>query len=579
MISYGADFNGLAMVSAFRSPLALLALAAPLLLAWGLYGLRGAAPRPGEATALLAVESLWHDRNLRFEPQDLRRIDPVWNRGAAGLALLSADRGTTLRYAIPCAYPVAAVPFYALFGPAGLPILNTALLLSVLIGAWAWARRRTEGWPGWWAGGFFLASAALPWALGMQTAMLPLACSFFALWLVFDDSAEWKLALAAALLATATIECWPAVWLALPLAVQLVLRRRWRSLATVGLVFFLSLGALAALQWKLTRSGDPLGDPRRRTFAADFPLEKAGALWALEPMSLTTAEPVGAAPLRPSILGRNLLYLVAGRHTGLLVWFPFAFLGIALFFAGWRDRLRLALALALAAACLSLLLSRSFGPAAFAALYPACFFLPRRNPGWKSLLPAWLAVGLWTAPSLLAALAPGPVAPAAFRAAALQALPLEVTRLRDLPGYALRSWGEALWIVPVDNFSVEEEHPNGVWVRGASRSEVVVVSDQPVDRLRFQVAALSAESELVLDSGVQQVKVRFDTEGKRAGTPVALAVRPSLRDPGYLPGAGGETLYRFTLTTRGGLVPARQIPGSVDPRYLGVFLDFTGGGF
>lgn len=567
------------MVSAFRPPLALLALAAPLLLAWGLYGLRGAVPRPGEATALLAVESLWHDHNLRFEPQDLRRTDPVWNRGAAGLALLSADRGTTLRYAIPCAYPLAAAPFYALFGPAGLPVLNTALLLCVLLGAWAWARRQTEGPPGWWAGGFFLASAALPWALGMQTAMLPLACSFFALLLVFsgEDGRRWGLA--AALLAVAAIECWPAAWLVLPLAVHLVLRRRWRSLATVGLVFFLALGALAALQWKLTRSGDPLGDPRRRTFAADFPLEKAGALWALEPVSLTTAEPLGPAPLRPSVLGRNLLYLLAGRHTGLLVWFPFAFLAVALYFAGWRDRLRTALALALAAACLSLLLTRNAGPAAFAALYPACFFLPRRNPGWKSLLPAGLAVGLWTAPSLLAALAPGPVAPAAFRTAAVQALPLEVTRLRDLPGYALRSWGEALWIVPVDNFSVEEEHPNGVWVRGTSRSEVVVVTDRPVPSLRFRAAALDPEGELILDSGAQQVKIRFDSEGKRAGTPVALAVRPALRDPGYLPGAGGETLYRLTVTTRGGLVPARQIPGSVDPRYLGVFLDFTGGGF
>jgi hypothetical protein len=36
--------------------------------------------------------------------------------------------------------------------------------------------------------------------------------------------------------------------------------------------------------------------------------------------------------------------------------------------------------------------------------------------------------------------------------------------------------------------------------------------------------------------------------------------------------------YRLTFDVSGGVVPARVDPRSQDPRYLGVFLDFTGEG-
>ena len=70
--------------------------------------------------------------------------------------------------------------------------------------------------------------------------------------------------------------------------------------------------------------------------------------------------------------------------------------------------------------------------------------------------------------------------------------------------------------------------------------------------------------------------VRFDTEGKRNGTPADLAVEPVARDLGFFP---RDFFYRFTLETTGGLVPARRDPKSRDPRDLGVFLDFTGEGY
>ena len=70
--------------------------------------------------------------------------------------------------------------------------------------------------------------------------------------------------------------------------------------------------------------------------------------------------------------------------------------------------------------------------------------------------------------------------------------------------------------------------------------------------------------------------MRFDTEGKRGGTPVDLTLAPVARDLGFFP-AGREIYYRFTLDTTAGLVPVRVDPKSHDPRDLGVFLGFTGG--
>jgi hypothetical protein len=112
-------------------------------------------------------------------------------------------------------------------------------------------------------------------------------------------------------------------------------------------------------------------------------------------------------------------------------------------------------------------------------------------------------------------------------------------------------------------------------VRGATRSEVIVVSPVPLKRLAFDLDSLSATNVLTLDGGKDRLTVR---DGKRNGTPVDLAVQPVARSLGFFPNAPGESFYGLTLETSGGLVPSRVDYWSHDPRYLGVFLDFVGGG-
>jgi hypothetical protein len=213
-------------------------------------------------------------------------------------------------------------------------------------------------------------------------------------------------------------------------------------------------------------------------------------------------------------------------------------------------------------------------------LYPVLLLLPGRIAAPRVLLLPFAVAGLWTAPAVAQAVdprAPDPGVATHVRAPAFQALPLELTLLHRLPGYGLRGWGDAVWVVPRESFSTEEPHPNGVWVRGASRSQVVVVAPRPLQELRLRAWSLSGDNEMTLDSGAERVRVRFDTEGKRGGTPIVLELgRPARL--GFPPGGPVEYLYMLDLATTEGLIPARRVADSRDTRYLGVFLDFTGGG-
>jgi hypothetical protein len=124
---------------------------------------------------------------------------------------------------------------------------------------------------------------------------------------------------------------------------------------------------------------------------------------------------------------------------------------------------------------------------------------------------------------------------------------------------------------------VDEHRRDGIWVRGASTSEILVISSGELPQVRFRARSLSDGNEMIVESGVERVLVRFDSEGKRNGAPVSLAVKPAANGLGLLPKTW-DRVSLFTLTVSDGIIPARRLPGNQDPRYLGVFLEFDGSG-
>lgn len=556
-----------------------------LALAWGLAGLRSPLPAGDEATSVMMVQSLWHDHDLAYREADLRRADRIWDGGPAGLALFTSDGGRTMRYGRPVAYPLAALPFYAALGVRGIVLFNTALFLAMALAAfWTFAE---EPGASLFLAGFFFASAAFAYAFRMEPDVFLMACIFFPLlaWRRLESWGDRDLAVlagAGVLLGAALTSSPLLALLGLPVLIDLAMRRRWRGLLGLIAGALLAVGLLALIQRAGTGEWSAFSGAQRRTFEAEFPLQSPRDLW--QGYGGKEASPGITTGLR--LLPRNLLYVLAGRFTGLLPYFPFALFAIVLYLLGRKDRPRhlLAAALLLYLGLVLVLHAHDFADAAgflgsrcLAVIYPAFLFLPGRLQARWSLTMPYLAAGLWTAAALVGALSRVPVPE---RSHLFQRLPLELTLLPGdrLPGFSAQTWGDAVWIVPRASFFAEEHHPHGVWVRGGTRSEVIVVSPKPLPRLSFLAYSLTPDNVLTLDGGAGRLTVRFDTEGKRNGTPVDLALRPVARDLGFFTAAPRELFYRFTLDTTAGLVPARVDPRSQDPRNLGVFLDFTGQG-
>jgi hypothetical protein len=583
-----------------------------LAVAWTLSGSRPPLPTGDEATAVMMAQSLWHDHDLAYRAADLDRAGHLWEGGPAGLTLFTDDGGKTLRYGGPVAYPLAALPFYAVAGVRGIALLNMALFLAMAFAAFTLTAEENGAAP-LFVAGFFFASAAFAYAFRLEPTVFLMACGFFPLFVwqrlrraalagdPVEDERRGLLALAGAgVLSGAALASSPLLaLLGLPVAIDLAARRRWRPLAAFAAAALLTAGLLAGFERAATGEWSPSGGVQRRTFAGEYPLESAGDLWQGYGAE---GSPDLAAGLR--LLPRNLGYLAAGRSTGLLPYFPFALFALALYlfglFFGRKDRSRHLLAGALLLYALLVLLAHphDFGGAAgflgsryLALVYPAFLFLPGlpgRLAARRSLAFPFLAAGLWTALVVLGSLSGhGDDEAAADLVASshlFQRLPLELTLLPGdhLPGFYTRTWNDAVWLVPRGSFFAGERHPHGVWVRGATRSEVIVVSPHPLARLAFTAYSLAPGNVLTVASAGERLTVRFDTDGKRNGTPVELALRPAARGLGFFPqpagGPSGEAFYRLTFDVSGGLVPARVDPRSQDPRYLGVFLDFTGEG-
>jgi hypothetical protein len=570
-------------------------------------------PIADEAAYVMMTQSLWQDHDLAYDGRDLERAYRLWDQGPNGLILSTADGGRTMHFAKPFVYSLAALPFYLAGGAQGFVVFNMALFLAMLWAAWWFFRREgADGHLGLFLGGFFFASAAFVYVFWMQPEVFNMACVFFPLliWQVLRRREIFRgrdlllLAVAGALLAAAAASKENLAIFALPVALDLAwphLRSLRRSLGEQGLRSFAPAAALvaaalvalllmAAFEKRMTGSWSPYRGVQRRSFDSEFPLESPKDFWELyRGTSYGSWSGLGVQATARTLL-RSSWYFLAGRHTGLLPYFPFALFAGGLYLAGPKDRSRNLLLAALAGYCLSILLLRPdnyqgglgfLGNRYFASVYPALLFLPGRIVARRALVLPFAAAGLWTASVVavpLLQVAPEATLQSHVRTAPFQALPLELTLLQHLPGYYLRGWGDGVWVVPKENFSGEERHPNGVWVRGASRSQVVVVTAAPIAKIHLRAYSLSPDNVLTIASPVDRVSVRFDTPEKREGTPLDFAVSPAARDLGFFsdhPAVRHEWFYRFTVTTTDGIVPARRDPKSQDLRYLGAFLSFN----
>lgn len=567
-----------------------------------------------EAAYYLMAQSLARDGDLELRVEDVDRLFLEYPfQPANNLIVMSDDGWRSVFYGKPFVYSLAAAPFARLFGANGLVFLNMALLCAMIWMGWAWLRRTNpDGIAALYSAGFFLLSTALPYSFWIQPEVFNMAgvaaCLFWAMPRPISDRfpepgpaagdrrALLLAALSGAALALAVYNkpMIGAVALA-PLWVWLR-GRRWREMGSWLAGAGVCLATVAGIAVLLT--GHPtsyLGVVRQGVTVCEpgvVPIAPAPApaLAVTSPPPRKAAAPSPAtgapapapalrqaAPATSSATGNswswlirnpgltwgevfeNVGYFLWGRHTGLILYLPFAVLSILLFVLhgrrfvpGW-----ILLGSLLAYGLFFLVFiawnwqggGGFLGNRYFINVYPGFLFLVTRIRPRRLLPLGFAAAGLTLAPMLLTpfgAGGPEPTLQAHTRNFPYRHFPLELS-LRNVPGYERIHTGGLRVVGRKDLFLPRGEQ---WWLRAGGPAELHLISDRPVDRLTFEVRSGAPGNRVHLELGDAEEALDFQAAGEAQRVVLAPGSPDLVRSQQGTP----LWVYRLIVTPENGRV-------------------------
>jgi len=517
----------------------------------------------GAAYYLMAM-SLAHDGDLRCELRDLRRLfDAFPYHPTDNLILASDDGWRTLYFGKPFIYPLLAMPAAALFGASGMVAFNMALLLGM---AWLGARYLRDSNPAWiaalFATGFFFLSAGVAYVFWIHPEVFTMAAVTACLYLGLKDRGEdaaseeprsgrWAQLVASPLVrgfgsgAALSLAVYGKPMLAalgLPVVFCYWRRRHLLALGSWFLGAALCLALVMGLAVALTGHPSAYLGFSRGGFKVCSPHEMP-----VRPGSMPTRAAVEAssgeesaeeAPPRaswswifrvPPIHLREVLehagYFLWGRHTGLLLYFPFSALALVLFgIHARRSGVRWVLLGSLAVVAVFFLLWIPFnwhggggfvGNRYFVNAYPGFLFLVTRiHPRSINVL-GYALGGLLLGPTIFSPTGrsvPWPTLQAHVRNFPFPLFPLELS-VKGIPGYhettlaGVRLRGRKDVFLP---------RGNKVWLHGATTVELWLRSREPLERLLFKLSSFAAPNDVVLRLGKAEERLHFEP-GEEAG--------------------------------------------------------------
>lgn len=518
-----------------------------------------------EATYLMQAESLAFDFDQTYTPADHERFVAHWGLPPDGLILQSGDDGRTLTYGKPVFYALSIAPFVR-FSPTRGPFVANAfyLALAALAAAWALGRAAGAAAPAWVAV-FVYGSVAFAYVFWAHSDLFLMVLVALALSLAYGTGARHRHERGAALpevwedAATERRGPYLARWAAagallglvalsrpfygallLPLAFAVPAERRRTGLAGLAggvlLAVLLAVGVNFAVHgtWS-SYGGERMGFYSYTGFpGVDFPAEEWSERLAGRPGkgSWTTPER-WFFDLKPRVQAYNGLYLLAGRHVGIVPYFLPLLLG---FVAFRKDAGRWALPIAVLLAVAGFLYVRAFnfwgggGAIAnryFLPLYPAFWFLVSRraSAAWPAV--AALAAGLflwplWSAPRAFPRTEEGGYRHVSEIAARL--LPYETTQDHLKPSGRDDFIHGNLWIKPLSpSIRAYEEGAVMAW-RPDRPAELLVGSPRPLSSLTVTFPGEGAPGQIELSGG---------EVGFRAFTPDGGAMFEVLLDDPY----------------------------------------------
>ena len=541
-----------------------------------------------EAAYYMMASSFAFDGDTRLGTEDLERLFAEFpDRRTRNLVVMSTDQWRTIHYGKPHVYSLAAAPFVRILGYRGLIVFNLLLFLGCIVCVYRFLRREEDaGWSLLFAALFFFLGATWNYAFWIQPEILSMFCVAGALAAGLrrpgrDGTAalpgRYATVLSGALLAVGVFN---KPYLA-PLGLVFLVGawRTTRGGEGRGAVRWFGLwlaGAAAAMllaggsAWWFTGSPSSYVGIARDSIpfvcspdevplpadavAAQIARDRAqpdGVVDGPSASAQSEAPDIESTPvvatkswgwifrIPPVTFGENLenlLYFFVGRHTGLLIYFPFVGVAILLFLLDalrqrrgadrdpllWERWTILATSLGIGVFLLVFISWNWQGGGGFVGnryfviVVPAFAFLVRRvRPAGVLTLGVGLA-GLFLGPLLLSPFGlsvPEPTLQAHARAAPFRVLPIEYT-LRNLPGLVSERIGGLRLRARADRW-----RPRGssFWTYGGESVEVAILSTDELGAQAFLVRSLAhrpgrvaldlsgGNQDVVLDPGASSV--------------------------------------------------------------------------
>ncbi len=499
-----------------------------------------------EPAYFLMALSLTHDGDLRHTVEDQRRGNDEFPYLPAANAVLMTDDGwRTIYYGKPYLYSLAAAPLTYWFGADGMMAFNMLLFMSMVwMGTTYLSRYNSEGLAALFAAGYFIVSSAFAYVFWLHPeifmATATCACLYFGLhaapgapalagwrsrWLAFVRRPAVRLAISAVALAAGVYHKPMLAAMGVPVLWALYRRRDWRGITVWLLAAAIATGAFAGFAVALTGHPSAYLGVQRAGFRIDDP-----EVLPIKPQPLPRFEENKTANswtwlwrvpnIKPAKTLSSLGSFLWGRHTGLIVYMPFAVLAVLLFLVnGIRDGNRWMLLASIGALALFFLIWIPFnwhggggfvGNRYFVIAYPAFLFLVTRIRPAASLVPAFAFGGALLGVIVFQPLGSpvrNPTLQSHVRGRAYGFFPTEKTLQPKIPSYTGRTF-EGVWFR--GRREAVKIAGSEMLFYGNSRTEMWMATSEKIEKpVLFEVRTLAANNRVKISIGGSSVTADF----------------------------------------------------------------------
>lgn len=521
------------------------------------------------ATYAMMVNSMVHDGDLVWGPEDFQRVDSDPDMMALR-GLILKKTGDHYEYSKPAFYPILAFPLYLIFGQQALLILNGLLMAAIILLGYFHLRQFAEALE---SLAFVLAVVCFSILWFYTIIAMADVLQFFLMALSYFLAARRKGLCAMIPMAIIIAEKAPNILFALPLLLLPLLEGQWRESLKRSAVLILCLFICFLILFLVTGSAIPYLN--ERVYFPDLPP------FSGEPEPDTYIDLSGESgiqrilanltSLNINVLSANTLYLFIGQHFGIFLYY-LPLLAMLMLPGDWRLRSMLITMALLQALFFFLLWPQLWQGGAcigyrYFYVYIAFLFTITSLEKLKRTFPVLLLAAVFVAPisfnSLHYALTYQGHNRDFAQTGIWKYFPYEISISKNLPHrMRLNRVNQAPGMFYSDDKNVYQQETNGFWTRGHSRSVFYMVSSSPEIILTFN--SILPRGKLSITQGNNVFNQAF-SEGNQSVELEFTADSPIFS-------LNGEDWYRVELEYDQGARPS-EISDSTDIRNLGIFVN------